>query len=797
MVGPGSGVYKSKDGGKTWTRLSGAGWPTAPLGRIGLAAARGGRVYALVDAAGEGRRGRSEAAGLYRSDDGGGTWSRVNATSGLASSYANRVTVDPKNRDVVYLTGQSIRRSADGGRTLEWFKGAPGGDDYHFLWISPAHPERMVTASDQGTVVTLNGGKTWSNWYNQPTGQFYHVEADDRFPYWIYSGQQDSGTAGTATRSDYAGLTFRDWHPVGGEERGWDVPDPEDPLVVYGSGLGGTITRWDARTGEVRTVSPSVESTYGRRPVTGTYRWAWCFPIAISKPAPHTLYAGAQYLLASDDHGDSWRRASPDLTGAEEGATGCAGAVTVAMARPCGFGTIFSLEISPLDAREIWVGSDSGLVHLTRDAGATWKNVTPPGLPVWAKVASIDASALEPGTAYAAVDGHRLDDFSPRLYRTHDFGGTWKEIGAGLPAGRFTTVLRADTVRKGLLFAGTDAGVFVSFDDGEKWQPLQLNLPTAWIGDLQVHGDDLVAATQGRALWVLDDVSPLRQLNAEAAAAPAHLFAPAAAIRLRANESRDTPLPPETPMAKNPPAGAVIDYAIADGTKGPVRIEILDAQGSVLRAFRSDAPPERPLARRYFTERWVKAPEQADAAPGQHRLVWDLRGGRPRAVEYQYTIAALEGDTPIEPRGPLVPPGRYTVRLTAGGRTAEQPLTVRPDPRVSVDERVYREKYATENRIVEAMNRSFEWIEKLRPARRSQEPGGEDEEAPPATAAATHGSREELVTALTHSNRVLGSLLNQIDAADTPPTSIQQASLADTLKALDEQVAKAKALPGK
>ncbi|HYX20188.1 MAG TPA: hypothetical protein VFA98_05030 [Thermoanaerobaculia bacterium] len=794
MVGPSSGVYKSKDAGKTWTRLSGGGWPTVPLGRIGLAASHGGRVYALVDAAGEGRRGPSEAAGLYRSDDGGATWARVNATPGIASSYADRVTVDPKNRDVVYLTGQSIRRSADGGRTLAFFKGAPGGDDYHFLWISPAHPERMVTASDQGTVVTLNGGKTWSDWYNQPTGQFYHVETDDRFPYWVYSGQQDSGTAGAATRSDYGTLTFRDWHPVGGEERGWDVPDPEDPLIVYGSGLGGTITRFDTRTGEVRTVSPSVESNYGRRPVAGSYRWNWVFPIAISKKPPHTLYAGSQYLLASDDAGSSWRKASPDLTGAEEGASGCAGAVTVENARPCGFGTIFAIRISPLDAREIWIGTDSGLVQLTRDGGATWKNVTPPGLPVWAKVASVDASALEPGTAYAAVDGHRLDDFSPRLYRTHDFGAAWKEIGAGLPRGSFTTVLRADTVRKGLLYAGTDAGVFVSFDDGENWRPLQQNLPTAWIGDLAVHDNDLVAATQGRAMWILDDVTPLRQLTAEAAAAPSFLFAPAAAIRVRENENRDTPLPPDTPMGKNPPAGAVIDYAIGAGAAGPVHIEVLDAQGVVLRGFRSDAPPERPLARRYFTERWLKPQEKPDAAPGQHRLVWDLRGGRPRAVEYQYTIAAVEGDATIEPRGALVPPGRYTVRLTVGGRVLEQPLTVRPDPRVSIDDRVYQEKYATENRIVEAMSRSYEWIERLRPAHRPETASGDEEERP-ASAVAPHGATEELVAALTHSNRVLGTLLNQIDAADAPLTGVQEASLAETLKALNEQVARANALP--
>ena len=790
MVGPGSAVYKSKDAGKTWTRLSGAGWPTTPLGRIGLAAAAGGRVYALVDAAGEERRGPSDE-GLYRSDDGGATWSRVNATPGLASSYMNRVTVDPSHRDVVYVTGQSIRRSEDGGRTLEFFKGAPGGDDYHYLWISPADPRRMVTAADQGTVVTVNGGKSWSDWYNQPTGQFYHLETDDRFPYWVYSGQQDSGTVGAATRSDYGSLTYRDWHPVGGEERGWDVPDPEDPLVVYGSGLGGTITRWDARTGEVRHVSPSVESSYGRRPTPGTYRWSWVFPIAISRKAPHTMYAGAQFLLRSDDLGSHWQKASPDLTGAEEGAKDCAGAPTVANAKPCGFGTIFAIEISPLDAREIWVGADSGLVSVTRDGGATWKNVTPPGLPVWAKVASVDASALEPGTAYVAVDAHRLDDFSPRLYVTRDWGATWREIASGLPRGRFTTVLRADPVRKGLLYAGTDAGVHVSFDDGQSWQPLQLNLPTAWVGDLAVHGNDLLAATQGRAIWVLDDVTPLRQMSAEAAAAPAYLFAPAPAVRVRGNESRDTPLPPDTPIARNPPAGAVIDYVVGAGSTGPVRIEILGENGEVLRGFRSDAPAERPLARRYFTERWLTPPEKPDAAPGQHRFIWDLRGGRPRAAEYQYTIAALEGDTPIEPRGPLVPPGRYTVRLTVGERRLERPLTVVPDPRLTVTPAVYREKDAVERRIGAAMNASFEALERVRPA---GAPGGAGEEERPAPSHRAADPASALSAELARSNRTLAALLNQIDAADAPPTAIQEAALEQVLKAVEEQVAKAKTL---
>ena len=788
MIGPASAIYKSLDGGRTWKKLGGSGLArAATVGRIGLAAAQGGRVYALVDAERPARGKESPAGGLYRSDDGGGSWARVNATPGLASSYMNRVTVDPAKRDVVYLTGQSLRRSTDGGKTLQFFKGAPGGDDYHFLWINPKNPALMVTAADQGTVVSLNGGKSWSNWYNQPTGQFYHVETDNRFPYWIYSGQQDSGTAGAATRSDYGSLTYRDWHPVGGEERGWDVPDPEDPLIVYGTGLGGTITRYDSRTGQVRNVSPYVESTYGRRPVPGSIRWAWCFPLAISPTPPHEIYTGAQFLLRSLNHGESWEKASPDLTGAESGAKGCDGEVTVGNARPCGFGVIFTIELSPLDPKEIWVGTDDGLIQLTRDAGKTWKDVTPKGLPAWGKVVTLDASALEPGTAYAAVDTHRLDDFSPHLYRTRDFGATWDAIVNGLPPGRFTTVLRADTVRKGLLYAGTDAGAYVSFDDGNLWQPLQLNLPTAWVGDLALHGSDLVAATQGRALWVLDDVTPLRQLTAEAAGAPARLIAPAPAIRVRANENRDTPLPPETPIARNPPAGAVLDYVLKSAVTGPVTLEILDANGRVVRAF-SSADAKGPEPHQYFTERWINPPAPPSTAAGHHRFVWDLRYPPPKSASYEFMIAAVDGEnTPIEPRGPLVVPGRYTVRLTAGGQRYEQPLEVVPDPRTSVPADVLAAKLAFQERIVAAMAASLDASASVA-ARRKQSKAAPGDES--------DAKRAALETDLSKTNRTLGAILNQVEAADAPPTAAQAATLKEAIDALDAQLVRWKALKG-
>ena len=817
MAGPKSGVYKSTDAGKTWTRLSGGGWPQTELGRIGLAAAAGGRVWALVDAPGsEGAPGVEPGptvAGLWRSDDGGAHWERANATQGLASSYMNRVTPDPRRRDTVYVTGQSIRRSDDGGKTLTWFRGAPGGDDFHFLWINPKRPEYMVASADQGTIVTVNGGASWSDWYNQPTGQFYRVETDDRFPYWIYSGQQDSGTAGAATRTDYGSLTYRDWHPVGGEERGWDVPDPRDARVVYGSGLGGTVTRWDERTAQVRNISPATESTYGRRPAPGSYRWGWAFPLAVGRKPPYPLYVGSQYLLRSLDGGESWEKASPDLSGAEEKAQNCAttGNPSPEDARRCGYGVIWSIEISPRDDAEIWIGTDDGKVHLTRDAGKTWKDVTPAALPAWSKVASIDASPLEPGVAYFAADRHRADDFTPHIWRTRDYGATWQEISAGLPPTSFATAVRADTVRKGLLYAGTDGGAFVSFDDGGRWQPLQNGLPTAWIGDLQVHGNDLVAATQGRAMWVLDDVTPLRQLAAPAASAPAALFAPAQALRVRPNMYRDTPLPPEVPAASNPPAGAVLDYVLSRPAKS-VRLEILDAKGGVVRAFSSDAPEPRPKARQYFTDLYLRPPVALPASAGHHRWVWDLRYPRPAAEQYEFTISALpREDAPIVPRGPLALPGRYTVRLTVDGAAQEQPLVLAMDPRVTVDASVLADTLAVQRDVAAAMNASYDALAKVRglrkaivAARAKAGAGGPqakaledaDERAKKLESGGVPGGgrRRGGGGGLAGANARLGGILNALDGADAPPTAAQREAAGRLRQEVDALVAQWKEL---
>jgi photosystem II stability/assembly factor-like uncharacterized protein len=676
-----SGIYRSSDGGRTFARVAGAGWPEGKLGRIGLTAAHvagATRVYASVDS--------DAVGGLYRSDDAGLTWKRVNDNKELGSNYFGHVTVMPGDPDTVFVMGRSIRRCTAGGATCEIFKGSPGGDDYHFLWIDPAHPERMVTASDQGTVVTVNSGKSWSSWYNQPTGQFYHLATDNRFPYRIYAGQQDNGTVSIASRSDYGAITFRDWRSVGADERDDDIPDPRDPDIVYGSGLGGRLTRWDARNGEVQNISPWPVSTYGARPTTVRYHYTWITPIAVSSLPPYPLYQGAQVLFRSIDQGAHWTAISPDTAARGEAAKNCGGDPDSARARACGYGVIFSIGLSSRDNDTIWIGTDDGQVRLTQDAGKTWREVTPKDVPVWAKIATVDVSALDAGTAYIAVDNHRQDDFTPRAFRTHDYGKTWTSIASNLPAGGFVGALRADPVKRGLLYAGTDRGVFVSFDDGGHWRSLQRNLPSAIVTDLAVHGDDLIAATQGRAIWVLDDVAPLRQMSAATAREPSHLFAPQRAFRVRRNQNKDTPLPSDEPVGKNPPTGALIDYWLAADQGSPIRLEIRDGSGRVVRRFASGEPSADLHVNRYFSERWVRPEPGLASNAGAHRFVWDLRGERPEVSRYEFSIAAVDGeDTPKLPEGILVPPGDYQVVLIVSDGEQKAALRVEPDPRVALD----------------------------------------------------------------------------------------------------------------
>lgn len=680
--GPGSGLYKSMDGGKSWERLQAQGWPAGNLGRISLASARtstgtgnstGLRLYATISV--------PEAGGLYRSDDGGGNWQRVNSEPAISGYYASRITVAPDDADVVYTVGQSVRRCSEGGKTCTLLRGAPGGDDFHHVWINPLHPDHFAASSDQGTIISVDGGKSWSSWHNQPTGQFYHLAADNRYPYWIYSGQQDSGTVGIASRSDFGALTMRDWHPVGGDERDVDIPDPQDPNIVYASGLGGRVSRFDASTAQVSDISPWPVPNYGKRQTESTHHFAWVTPMAISRTGPVTLYEGAEVLFASKDRGAHWDIISPDLTGKSQQASHCGGDVAIAHARTCGYGSIWSIAPSARHAGEIWVGTDDGLIQQTRDGGAHWKNVTPPNLPEWIKVSAIDVSEREDGVAYVALDGHRIDDLQPHVMATRDFGAHWSDVSSDLPKSHFVSVVRSDPKRSGLLYAGTDIGVFVSLDDGAHWSALQHNLPTALVNDLLVHDNDLIAATQGRAIWILDNVDALRSMQPQQLTRQSvSLFKPADAVRVRANHNRDTPLPQEEPMGQNPPA-ASIDYWLGRGASGEVKIEIVDAAGTTVQTL-SSRPAALPEAERYFSDAWIKPAAALSTQPGMHRAIWNLRYARPAAIGYDYSIAATPWvDTPLKPEGMLVLPGTYRIRLTVDGQAQESVLRVVQDPR--------------------------------------------------------------------------------------------------------------------
>jgi len=662
--GRNSGLYKSTDGGTTWRQLT-KGLPTADegLGRIGfgVSASDPKRIYAVVDA-------RQGNGGVYRSDDAGESWRQV-ATDprlwGRGSDFAE-IKVDPKSPNVVYVANIAFYRSTDGGRTFTCIRGAPGGDDYHTIWINPDNPRIILLATDQGATITVNGGETWGSWYNQPTAQFYHVSTDNRFPYWVYGGQQESGSAAVISRGQYGQITFRDWHPVGVEEYGYVAADPLNPDIIYG----GKITKFDRRTGQVQNIAPD-----GAR--SGRYRFLRTAPVLFSPVDPHILFFAGDVLFKTTNGGHSWEVISPDLT--RERPEAPAGSV---FENPGRRGVIYTVAPSYKDVNTIWAGTDDGLIHVTKDGGKTWTDVTPPGLSAWSKVSIIDAGRHDPATAYAAINRIRLDDLKPHIYRTHDYGKTWKEIVGGLPDDPVNAV-REDPERVGLLFAGTERMVHVSFNDGEDWQPLRQNMPCTSIRDLVVHQDDLVVGTHGRSFWILDDITPLRQLTKSIADSDAFLYKPQLAHRVRWNVYPDTPLPPEEPAGKNPPDGATITYSLKKDADGPIVLEILDDRGKLVRRYSSDDRPERMEPRTLqIAPEWVRPPQVLSAKAGVHRFVWDLHYAPPDGPRL-VPISAIYRDTSPEPHGPWVRPGTYTVWLTAGGLSYTQPLTVKMDPRVT------------------------------------------------------------------------------------------------------------------
>ncbi|MGA7522255.1 MAG: hypothetical protein WBW84_07215 [Acidobacteriaceae bacterium] len=713
LEGPDNALYRSTDAGATWSEISGHGLPTGGWTRTGIAvSADGRRVYLTINC---GRDDESSPApdnaackaGLYRSDDGGDSWTLINTDSRLISRawYFSSIAIDPENPDVLYIPNVALYRTNDGGKTIEIVRGAPGGDDYHQIWVDPKDSNHLVLGVDQGASVSLDRGKTWTTWYNQPTAQLYHVTTDHRFPYAIYGAQQDSGAIAVYSRSDHGHLDARDWFLPGGSESGYIAIDPKDENILYISGTYGTVDRHDLRTSFSQNIAPWPLGDFSTAINHRRYRDTWT-PVLVFSPADKTsLYLGTQYVMKTSDGGLHWQTISPDLTGADPHAS-TEGPVTPENAMQRGYGVVFTIAPSPLDANLIWAGSDTGRIHVTRDGGQHWTDVTPPALTPWSKISLIEADHFDPATAYAAVDRHRLGDRKPYLYITHDYGQSWTLSVDGIAPDHFLRAVRQDPEQRNLLYAGTEFGIYVSFDDGAHWQPLQLNLPVTSIRDMDIHGSDLIVATHGRSFWILDDIAPLRQAAAAAEhSAPAYLYAPPTAIRVDNDGFLGTPLPPEEPQAKNPPNGAIIDYYLGQSAS-KVTLEFLDSPGPgvsphVLRHFSSaeEHPMHLPLLP--IAERWFPKPQTLDTTPGEHRFVWDLALGSSGPGSGNDDILAAFGFS----SGPKVPPGTYTVRLIIAASMPEnsvqmdQPLHVTMDPRCACTTAVLDEQYKTSQSI--------------------------------------------------------------------------------------------------
>jgi photosystem II stability/assembly factor-like uncharacterized protein len=705
---PGSGLYKSTDGGTTWRPIT-QGLPTAEdgLSRIGIAISPSNpkRMYLDVET-------KKDKAGIYRSDDAGESWQLVNSDHriGGRGPGAMGIAVAPDNPDVIYVANTASWKSTDAGKTFVGWKGAPGGDDYQRIWISTENPQIIAISADQGAAISVNGGNTWSSWYNQPTAQFYDVNTDKRFPYWVYGGQQESGSVATKSRSDYGEISFRDWSLPGVFEYGRAIVDPKDSNIVFGAKL----TRTQQDIGEVADVAPE--------PVRrGEYRYNRTLPLIFSRLDPNVLFFGANVLFKTTDQGRSWSIISPDLTRESYEVPANLGAFSAGDPEKGKHrGTLYAIAPSFQEAETIWAGTDDGLIHITRDGGKTWKNVTPPALTPWAKVSILEASHFDAGTVYAAINTFRLDDLRPHIFRTRDYGATWQEIVAGLPTNAPSDVVREDPQRKGLLFAGTENAVYVSFDDGDSWQSLQLNLPHTSMRDLTIHGDDLVVATHGRSFWILDDITPLRQLTDKLAQQPAILFAPQTALRWRWNRNTDTPLPPEVSAGANPPDGAIIDYYLAANAQGPVTLEVLDSSGELVRRYaNTDKPPsiEKLAATHPIPMYWVRPTKILSAEAGMHRFVWNLHYAPPDALEREFPISAVVHNTPLVPLGAWALPGSYTVKLTVNGQSYSQPLWLEMDPRIKTPIEDLRKQHEMQMGSVEGMDDSFESLAQAKSVR--------------------------------------------------------------------------------
>ncbi len=788
FLGVNSGLYKSTDGGDTWGQIT-TGLPTGEqgLGRVGvcIAPSNSNRMYATVDA---GSRG-----GVYRSDDAGESWRRITDDYriwGRGGDFGE-LKVHPENPDVVFSGNIASYRSDDAGQTWTSIKGAPGGDDYHRIWINPNQPDIMIFAADQGATITVNGGKTWSSWYNQPTSQIYHVTTDNQFPYWVYGGQQESGAIGTASRGDGGQISFREFIGVGSDEYAYIAPDPLNPDIIYG----GRLMKYNKKTGQSQNVAPEAVRS-------GKYRILRTMPLMFHPADPKMLLFATNVLWKTTSGGYDWQIISPDLSREKPELSESIGDFrTPQMETMARRGVIYALSPSPLDVDIIWAGTDDGLVHQTRDGGASWTDITPPEVKSWDKVSQIDAGHFDEATAYIAINSIRKDDMRPHIYKTHDHGTTWTRIVNGMNEMGPVNVVREDPKQAGLLFAGTEREVYFSVDDGANWQSLRMNMPASSIRDLVIHENDLVIGTHGRSIYILDDIAPLREMAKVVASGKTHLFNPSAALRVRWNMFSDTPLPPEEPTGQNPPDGAILDYVLSTNAS-KVSLEIRDEKDGLVRSYSSDDVPENvdPNTLAHPTY-WIRPNQELSNEAGHHRFVWDLRYTPPQETRRQFSIAAVHKNTPSGPQGPFVHPGKYKVRLIVDGSAHEQEIEVKLDPRVTINEEdlllqtnysmacyvAHNEALAIRRTIDELLSGNLagskkEALEKLRG---NGAPGNPD---------TMYGSiydtsvEDETVVGLQHKFLFLLNLLQQADARPTPQAMEGVQLLQDRLNGLRKRL---------
>ncbi|MGH9412076.1 MAG: WD40/YVTN/BNR-like repeat-containing protein, partial [Vicinamibacterales bacterium] len=811
--GPG-GIIKSTDGGTTWKPLTKGLPEPITVAEIAIAPSQPKTLYAYVSG-GAGGRGRGGAPGatasagrgrgrggrgttqtggfvlvqggaqaerrapIYRSDDGGETWTATSTDARVGTSNEAKVIVDPKDPDWLIVTSQVTYKSEDRGKTWTPFKGAPGGDDYQNAWINPNNPNLILLVADQGAVVSVDRGASWSSWYTQSTAAMFHITTDNAFPYRVCGGQQDSGSACVASRGNDGQITMREWHPVGVEEYGYAAPDPLDPDLVYG----GKVTRYDRRTGQVSNVGPVPGGRGGRgaaSPDAAIDRTVRTQPVVFSMADRHALFYGTNVLWKTIDGGITWKQISPDLTRKTHEAPKSIGTFTeeATAATPNGpevdnngARVIYTIGPSYTDINRIWIGTDDGVIATTSDGGVHWTDVTPKQIGSYWKVFMIEPGRFDPLTAYAAVNTLRLDDQNPHLFRTHDGGKTWTEIDNGIPGGAAVSAIREDVKKKGLLFAGSETQVYVSFDDGDHWRSLRLNMAPSSVRDLQVKDDDLIAGTHGRGIWILDDIAPLRQISADTGSADM-LFTPAAALRVRWDANTDTPLPPDEIRAPNPPDGAAIDYYLASDASGPVTIAIHQQDGKLVRRYSSDDPvtplPD-PKTNAPLPLYWYRPPQVLSTKAGMHRFMWDVHyqplppiagGAGGRGFGGGLSIAAVPYNTVPAPTTPWVAPGQYTVKLTVNGKTYSHPIVVKQDPRVKTSalamQQVYtlsRDMYYEAAAVINAANKAAD--------------------------------NDALVSAA----RGLEGVMNSLQAADVQPTAVQLKAIASARAAVASAMA--------